>query len=156
MRATNQRDRPMKRKGYRSAIIGVILLCGIAMSHAQEPNAPEANRWQINLSPEPIPYMQGHKQVDPFYRKRCMAKEALAQRAQEQSVLLRRPEFRKQEVETSIKLWRFEVSNTQDNRSLFPDARLDARTLRFPLPRHMTPGNRIVGSRVDARGQIKR
>lgn len=146
----------MKRKGYRSAIIGVILLCDIAMSHAQELNAPEANGWQINLSPEPIPYMQGHEQVDPFYRKHCMAKEALTQRAQEQSVLLRRPEFRKQEVETSIKLWRFEVSNTQDNRSPFPDARLDARTLRFPLPRHMTPGNRIVGSRVDSRGQIKR
>lgn len=146
----------MKRKGYRSAIIGVILLCGIPPSHAQEPIAPEANEWQIKLFPEPIPYMQRREQVDPVYRKRCMVKEALSQRAQEQSVLLRRLDFRKQEVETSIKLWQFEVNNTQDYHSPFPDARLDARTLRFPLPRHMTPGNRITGSRVNTRGQIKR
>lgn len=67
----------MKRKGYRSAIIGVILLCGIPLSHAQEPIAPEANGWQIKLFPEPIPYMQRREQVDPFYRKRCMGERGI-------------------------------------------------------------------------------
>ncbi len=159
------RIQTMKGKRFRWTIIGA-MLCSIATSQAQEPVATWQNREPPIApaveAPQPIielkklSYRQLLEKTNPHDRERRMIKEALARRAQEQSVIVRQPVLCRQEIGASIELWRFRIGNTPSNRSVFPDAGLDARTLHFPLPRNMTPGNRITGSRVSPSGQIKR
>ena len=157
--------RTTKKKDRRWMILGA-LLCSIATLQAQEPVAIGQNR-ELPIAPaveapQPIielkrlSYRQLLEKTNPHDRERRMIKEALARRAQEQSIIVQQPALCRQEVGTSIELWRFRIGNTPSNRSVFPDAGLDARTLHFPLPRNMTPGNRITGSRVAPNGQIKR
>ncbi len=160
------RMRTPKKTNRRWMILGA-LLCSIATLQAQEPVATGQNR-ELPIAPaieapQPIielkmlSYRQLLEKTNPHDRERRMIKEALARRAQEQSVIARQPIVQRQEdVEASIGQWRFRAGNTLHNRSVFPDAGLDARTLHFPLPRNMTPGNRITGSRVAPNGQIKR
>ncbi len=152
-------------KRFRWTIIGA-MLCGIVTLQAQEPVAAWQNR-ELPIAPaveapQPIielkrlSYRQLLEKTNPHDRERRMIKEALARRAQEQSEIVRRPVIWQQTIDASIGQWQFQAGNTLNNRSPFPDARLDARTLHFPLPRNMTPGNRITGSRVSPSGQIKR
>lgn len=154
-----------KGKRFRWTIIGT-MLCGTVTLQAQEPVAAWKDREPPIAptieAPHPITelkrlsYSQLLEKTNPHDRERRMIKEALARRAQEQSVIVRQPVVRQQAINASIGQWQFQASNTPSNRSPFPDARLDARTLHFPLPRNMTPGNRITGSRVSPNGQIKR
>jgi len=142
------------------------LLCSIATLQAQESVATrpvkEPSIAPAVEAPQPITelkklsYRQLLEKTNSYDRERRTIKEALARRAQEQSIIVRQPVLCRQEVGTFIELWRFRVGNTPSNRSIFPDAELDARTLHFPLPRNMKPGNRITGSRVSSNGQIKR
>ncbi len=152
-------------KRFRWTIIGA-MLCGIVTLQAQEPVAAWQNR-ELPIAPaietpQPIielkrlSYRQLLEKTNPHDRERRMIKEALAQRAQEQSEIVRRPVVWQQAINASIGQWQFQAGNTLNNRSSFPDARLDARTLHFPLPRNMTPGNRITRSRISPSGQIKR
>ncbi len=159
------RIQTMKGKCFRWTIIGA-MLCGIVTLQAQEPVATWQNREPPIApaveAPQPIielkklSYRQLLEKTNPHDRERRMIEEALTRRAQEQSVIVRRPVVWQQAINASIGQWQFQAGNTLNNRSSFPDARLDARTLHFPLPRNMTPGNRITGSRVSPSGQIKR
>ncbi len=159
------RMRTPKKTNRRWMILGA-LLCSIATLQAQEPVATGQNRETPIApaveAPQPIielkrlSYRQLLEKTNPHDRERRMIKEALARRAQEQSVIVQRPVVWQQAVNASIGQWQFQADNTLNNRSPFPDAGLDARTLHFPLPRNMTPGNRITGSRVAPNGQIKR
>ncbi len=154
-----------KGKRFRWTFIGA-LLCGIVTLQAQEPVAAWQNREPPIApaieAPQPIielrrlSYRQLLEKTNPHDRERRMIKEALARRAQEQSVIVRQPVVWQQVIDASIGQWQFQAGNTPSNRSPFPDARLDARTLRFPLPRNMTPRSRTTGSRVSPSGQIKR
>lgn len=157
--------RTPKKTNRRWMILGA-LLCSIATLQAQEPIAIGQNRETPIApaveAPQPIAelkslsYRQLLEKTNPHDRERRMIKEALARRTQEQLVIARQPIVQRQDVEASIGQWQFKISNTPRNRSPYPDAQLDARTLSFPLPRNMTPGNRITGSRVSPSGQIKR
>ena len=159
------RIQTMKGRRFRWTIIGA-MLCGIVTLQAQEPVATWQNREQpiapavevpqLIIELKELSYRELLEKTNPHDRERRMIKEALARRAQEQSVIVRRPVVRQQAINASIGQWRFQSSNTLDNRSPFPDVWLDARILHFPLPRNMTPGNRIKGSRVSPSGQIKR
>ncbi len=157
--------RTTKKTNRRWIILGA-LLCSIATLQAQEPVAIGQNREPPIApaveAPQPITelkklsYSELLEKTNPHDRERRMIKEALARRAQKQSEIVRQPILQRQDVEAFIGQWRFKASNTLNDRSPFPDAGLDARTLHFPLPRNMTPGNRIIGSRVSPSGQIKR
>ncbi len=159
------RIQTMKGKCFRWTIIGA-MLCGITTLQAQEsvatwqnrkpPIAPAVEAPQPIIDLKRVSYSQLLEKTNPHDRERRMIKEALARRAQEQSLIVRQPVLCRQEVGAAIGQWQFQAGNTLNNRSPFPDARLDARTLHFPLPRNMTPGNRITGSRVSPSGQIKR
>jgi len=159
------RMRTTKKKNRRWMILGT-MLCSIATLQAQEPvatrQAKEPPIAPVIEAPQPITelkilsYSELLEKTNPYDRERRMIKEALARRAQEQSVIVRRPVVWQQTINASIGQWQFQAGNTLNNRSPFPDARLDARTLHFPLPRNLMPGNRITGSRVSPNGQIKR
>lgn len=80
--------------------------------------------------------------VDPILQKRRQIHQMMEQQAQ-QSVLLR-PSIPQSEQANKVSgLWRMTFGNTSANNwSPFPDRALDARTLRFPLPRNMQPDKR--------------
>lgn len=130
-------------------ILSAICLGAFAPSQAQEiailpADRPAAARREQLPAVRPaaysIPWLR--ELTNPVLRQRREIREAQVQRA-ERSVLLRPRQTRQPSPNREVALWRMTAGNTAaDNWSPYPDRALDARTLRFPLPRNMTPDKR--------------
>ena len=82
------------------------------------------------------------EEVDPIRREKRLIRERMEQRAR-QSVVHAPAAPASDEAMKAVGLWRWSVGNTgTDNWSPFPDRALDARIIRFPLPRDMQPDKR--------------
>lgn len=104
--------------------------------------ADSAARGLLIGPPERFPTGWLKERVDPILRERRQVRSMMEQRAQ-QSVA----EFPAARSEAGTapndKLWRLQIGNTQDgNWSPYPDRELDARIIRFPLPRDMKADKR--------------
>lgn len=130
-------------------ILSAICLGAFAPSQAQEiatlpADRQAAVRWELLPAVRPAAYSipRLREQTDPTLRQRREIREAQARRA-ERSVLLRSGQTRLPDPNREVALWRITAGNTAaDNWSPYPDRALDARTLRFPLPRNLTPDKR--------------
>lgn len=80
--------------------------------------------------------------VDPILRERRQIRGMMEQRAQ-QSVAELTTVRSGSEASRNDRLWRLQIGNAQDgNWSPYPDRELDARIIRFPLPRDMKADKR--------------
>ena len=80
------------------------------------------------------PYAQEYP-AGPLLRARRKLRQAIQTRA-EKAATTAVPMVPKRDLSKEVGLWRMSVGNTSaDNWSPYPDRALDARTLRFPLPR---------------------
>lgn len=92
--------------------------------------------------PERFPTGWLKEQVDPILRERRQIRGMMEQRAQ-QSVAEFPAARSGSETIRNDRLWRLQIGNTQDgNWSPYPDRELDARIIRFPLPRDMKADKR--------------
>ena len=141
-------------------LAGLCILC-IAAVQAQEPHGIVAGLDyyvpQPITMPEMIPFVQWNQSVKPPNWEKMLNEKVGRERAWEQSVLLSSwngSPGQQVKVQSKAMEWNFRIGNSNASWSISAD-RLDARTLHFPVPRHMAP-NRPTGSRVAPNGQIKR
>lgn len=136
----------MKRLGSILLVAGCLF--GIPQSYAQEypsglvPGGSDelslkarvAARTLLFKELEPLSLQWLREEVNPLLRARRKLRQAMQARAQESAAAV--PMVPKRDMSREVGLWRMSVGNTStDNWSPFPDRALDARTLRFPLPR---------------------
>ncbi len=127
----------------RSLLIGLFFAGGIA-AHAQEPPArlaadPDAVIGQI-MQPNPMRNPDPHwfrEAFNPALREQREIRRMLAERntgpVHKNTGRIR---FHGDSQHVEPKLWGISIGNTaMNNFSPFPDRMLDARTLRFPMPR---------------------
>lgn len=104
--------------------------------------ADSAARGLLIGPPERFPTGWLKERVDPILRERLRLRGMMEQRAR-QSVAEFPAARSGAEVGRSDGLWRLQIGNTQDgNWSPYPDRELDARIIRFPLPRDMKADKR--------------
>lgn len=99
--------------------------------------------WELLIGPpERFPTGWLKERVDPILRERRQVRSMMEQRAQQSVAEL--PAARNEAgTAPNDKLWRLQIGNTQDgNWSPYPDRELDARIIRFPLPRDMKADKR--------------
>lgn len=137
----------MKRLGGILLVAGCLF--GIPQSHGQEYPAGLAPGSSDELSLkahaaaqtllfkelEPLSLQWLREEVNPILRARRKLRQAMQARASESAATVT-PRVPKRDLNKEAGTWRMSVGNTStDNWSPFPDRALDARTLRFPLPR---------------------
>ncbi|WP_418991268.1 hypothetical protein [Alistipes sp.] len=127
----------------------LLALCSLATIplQAQEDRRLRAKAdsaaWELLVGP-PARFPTGwlKEWLDPIQRERRQIRSLMEQRAR-QSVG-EYPAARSQaEADRNDGLWRLQIGNTPPgNRSPYPDRELDARIIRFPLPRDMRADKR--------------
>ena len=159
---------PMTCRRIRWWLTGLFVACIVAMQ-AQEPLMNRGSSREISGSemyvpqeitlPEIIPFADWNPAscVKPINWERLLNEKVSKERAWEQSVLLSgwTSSPKRITVQSDAAVWNFRIGNHNASWSISNGSHLDARTLRFPVPRHMAP-NRPSGSRVAPNGQIKR
>lgn len=89
------------------------------------------------LPPEEFSLQWLREEVDPIQRARRKIREEMQHRAMTQeSVIKAHRHTQKRDLNKEVGSWRMSIGNTSvDNWSPFQDRALDARTIRFPVPR---------------------
>lgn len=89
------------------------------------------------LPPEEFSLRWLREEVDPFQRARRKIRREMQNRAMAQeSVIKSHRNMPKRDLNKEVGTWRMSIGNTSiDNWSPFQDRALDARTIRFPVPR---------------------
>lgn len=159
--------------------LAAFFVCGITALQAQEPAIAPGPGREIPIPDAYIPQEIAMPEMIPFTRwnlpgknkpprwEQLLNEKVARERAWEQSVLLNGwadPTTKRITVQgNNAVLGQFRIGNHPAAWSISAGAHLDARTLHFPLPRHMTPGKQPAGSRVAPpgsrvapNGQIKR
>ena len=152
----------MMRWRIRWGVTGLFVVC-IATMRAQVPVGETAVPYhpapQPFTLPEAIPFAAWNpaSSIQPIHWERLLNEKVGKERAWEQSVLLsgRTGSPKRLTVQSDAAIWNFRIGNHNASWGISTGSHLDARTLRFPVPRRMTP-NRPSGSRVVPNGQIKR
>lgn len=134
-----------------TGIILLIFLGTVSALHAQEhrnaqehraPLADSAARGWLAPLPQKLTVDWLREEVDPITRERRKIHQLMEQRAQK-SVLQQQAIPSQKEAADATGTWRMTIGNTSvNNWSPFPDRALDARVIRFPLPRNMQPDKR--------------
>jgi len=97
------------------------------------PGAP----FRVKLPIEELRWMR--EGIDPVRHERRMR---MQQRAQ-QSIRFGNGPKKRRDFQVEVRMWNLDVGNSGiDNWSVYPDRMLDARMLRFPLPRNLHPDKR--------------
>ena len=114
----------MRKKSLPILVAGI--LSGICIAQAQEFTALPAAR-SATIRREPLPWSLSSEYSLHGLRKRTSSESAA----------------RRQDPNREVALWRLTIGNTAaGNWSPYPDRAPDARNLRFPLPRNLTPDKR--------------
>ena len=150
----------MKRWWIRWWLVGLFVTC-IATVQAQVPygeGLPYPAPRPLTM-PEAVPFAEWNpaSRIKPVNWERLLNEKVSKERAWEQSVLLSgwTDSPKRLTVQNDAAVWNFRLGNHNASWSISTGSHLDARTLRFPTPRRMSP-NRPSGSRVAPSGQIKR
>lgn len=138
----------MRKKSLPILVAGI--LSGICVAQAQEFTAlPAARSATIRREPPPWSLSSEYslhglrKRTSPAPELRYEIGGAPAERAQRSVLLRSESAARRQDPNREVALWRLTIGNTAaGNWSPYPDRALDARNLRFPLPRNLTPDKR--------------
>lgn len=129
-----------------TTILFASCLCAATALQAQEYRAPEGVKPVIEPPTlqqpvgAPIQYSPQwlSEQLNPTLRARRQVRQAMEQRAWEQESVIAQPYNNTPtgDLNKSSGLWKATIGNTAvENWSPYPDRALDARTLRFPLPK---------------------
>ena len=120
----------MRKKSLPILVAGI--LSGICIAQAQEFTALPAAR-SATIRREPLPWSLSSEYSLHGLRKRTSPAPELRYESA----------ARRQDPNREVALWRLTIGNTAaGNWSPYPDRALDARNLRFPLPRNLTPDKR--------------
>ena len=116
--------------------LGSILLVAGCLSGTLQPYAQEYPAGPLYDTPDELLSLQWlREEANPLLRARRKLRQAIQTRA-EKAATTAVPMVPKRDLSKEVGLWRMSVGNTSaDNWSPYPDRALDARTLRFPLPR---------------------
>ncbi len=109
------------------------------MLHAQERPAGPGIEHRISptvlQSPVGSPVRYPKQRLDPVRREQMQLRRYIGEREAE-SVLLRRDKKAERDLARETGLWKATIGNTyMNNRSPYPDRYLDARTIKYPLPK---------------------